>query len=152
MATLVEILTKPETRPRVVRACADLIAAEVDRKSGLSGIAIKGAYRLVQAVRPSMVPHVVDRLLPEFAAAMEPFYAASVTAAEGRGQPLSHVFPAHLGDEASAVAESLLAVTDRRAEGASGPVKKTYTRLRSSAHEHVSAAVPGLGRTIAPFL
>lgn len=152
MATLVEILTKPETRPRVVRACAELIAAEVDRKSGLSGIAIKGAYRLVQAVRPSMITDVVDRLLPEFAGAMDPFYAESVGRAESRGQPLAHVFPAHLGDQAPAVAEALLAVTDRRAEGASGPVLKTYRKLRGSAHEHVTAAVPGLARTIAPFV
>ncbi|MEZ4452032.1 MAG: hypothetical protein R3B09_21390 [Nannocystaceae bacterium] len=152
MATLVEILTKPETRPRVVRACAELVAAEVDRKSGLSGIAIKGAYRLVQAVKPTMITDVVDRLLPEFAAAMEPFYAESVERAESRGQPLAHVFPAHLADSAPAVAEALLKVTDRRAEGASGPVLKTYRKLRGSAAEHVTAAVPGLARTIAPFV
>ena len=54
--------------------------AFLDRSEALG----RGPYRLVQAVRPSMVSHVVDRLLPEFAAAMEPFYAASVALAEER--------------------------------------------------------------------
>ncbi len=152
MPTLVEILTRSETRPRVVRACNELIAAEVDSKGGLGGVAVKAGYRLVQAIKPAMVSEVVDKLLPEFAAALEPFYAASVAAAASRGQPLSHVFTAHLGERKGAVAEALLGVTDRRAEKASGPLQKTYGKLRGSAQGHVEAAVPGLARTIAPFL
>ena len=152
MATLVEILTRPETRPRVVRACTDLIAAEVESKGGLGGVAVKGAYRLVQAVKPGMVGEVVDRLLPEFAAALEAFYAASVAAAEASRVPLAHAFTGLLGERKAAVAEALLGVTDRRAQKASGPLQKTYSKLRSGAHGHVEAAVPGLGRTLAPFL
>ena len=48
MASLAEILTKPELRPQVVRACAVLIDAEVSRKSGFSGLAVKAGYKLVK--------------------------------------------------------------------------------------------------------
>ena len=152
MASLVELLTAPETRPRVVRACADLIAAEVHSKRGISGIAVKAGYRLVRAVKPTMVTDVVDRLLPEFAAAMEPFYVESVSLAAAEQRPLSRVFAERLTGDAGAVAEALLQVTDRRAEKASGPLLKTYKKLRSSAHDHVTQAVPGLATTIAPFV
>jgi len=152
MASLVDLLTTSETRPRVVRACCDLIEAEVDSKRGISGIAVKAGYRLVRAVKPTMVAEVVDRLLPEFAEAMDPFYATSVAAAEADERPVSRVFAERLVEDEAAVAEALLQVTDRRAEKASGPLLKTYKKLRGSAHEHVKQAVPGLARTISPFV
>jgi len=150
MATLVEILTKPETRPRVVRACNELIAAEVAAKGGLSGIAVKGAYRLVLTIKPAMVSEVVDKLLPEFAEALEPFFAAS--AAPAGELPRARAFAELLVAQRGLVSEALLSVTDRRAAKASGPLQKTYAKLRGSAQEHVDAAVPGLARTISPFV
>jgi archaeosine-15-forming tRNA-guanine transglycosylase len=149
MASLVEILTNAETRPRVVRACNELIAAEVAAKGGLAGIAVKGAYRLVQAIKPAMVSEVVDKLLPEFAAALEPFFAASAAAGD---QPRSRAFAELLVAQRGPVSEALLSVTDSRAAKASGPLQKTYAKLRGSAQEHVDAAVPGLARTISPFV
>jgi hypothetical protein len=152
MATLVELLTTSETRPRVVRACAELIDAEVASKKGISGIAVKAGYRLVQAIKPTMVKDVVDKLLPEFAEALEPFYVASVEAAAAEKRPTSRALADHLVAHDGEVAEALLTVTDRRAEKASGPLLKTYRKLRSSAHDHVKAAVPGLARTVSPFV
>ena len=152
MATLVEILTREEVRPQVVRACASLIDAEVKSKTGLSALAIKAGYKLVAAIRPSMVADVVDRLLPEFAAALEPAFVESCEQAARAGAPLPEVFAAHVTTEAPGVAQALLTVTDRRAAKASGPLRKTYDRLRDSAEAHVRIAVPGLARTLAPFV
>lgn len=152
MATLVEIFTAPEVRPKVVRACASLIESEVQSKSGLSALAIKAGYKLVAAVRPSMVTDVCDRLLPEFAEALEPFHVESRDQAARAGTPLPDVFVAKLTGDPSRIAQALLTVTDRRAAKASGPLRKTYDRLRDSAENHVRAAVPGLARTLAPFL
>ena len=152
MASLVEILTTSETRPRVVRACADLIDAEVASKRGISGLAVKAGYRLVRAVKPTMVSDVVGRLLPEFAGAMEPFYEASLEVATAESRPLARVFAERLTSDDVSVAEALLQVTDRRAERASGPLLKTYKKLRGTALEHVRLAVPGLAKTISPFV
>lgn len=152
MATLVEILTRPDVRPRVVRACASLIDAEVQSKSGLSALAIKAGYKLVAAIRPSMVSDVVDRLLPEFAGAIEPIFVESREQAGRSVLPLPDVFSARLTDDPVRVAGALLSVTDRRAAKASGPLRKTYDRLRDSAESHVRAAVPSLARALAPFV
>ncbi len=152
MANLAEILTQPELRPQVVRACAVLIDAEVQSKSGLSGLAVKAGYKLVKAVKPTMVADVVDKLLPEFAAAMQPMFDEVESKVAASGRPRSEVFSAHMQSDPERVAAALLTVTDRRAEKASGALKKTYGRLRDSAGEHVQAAVPGLVRTLSVFV
>jgi hypothetical protein len=152
MARLAEILTQPAVRPQVVQACADLIDAEVATKSGLSGLAVKAGYKLVKTFKPGMVPNVVDRLLPEFADAMQPMYDESTRLAATHGTAPAEAFTAHLGQDRTRVAAALLTVTDRRAEKASGPLKKTYARLRDTAETHVQAAVPGLVKALAPFV
>lgn len=151
MASLVEIVTQPEVRPQVVRACESLIDAEVAAKSGLSALAIKAGYKLVRAVKPTMIGEVVDHLLPEFAVALEPMLVEARGQARG-SRPLSHVFEALLAGDPARVAGALLSVTDQRAARASGPLRKTYDRLRSTADEHVRTAVPGLARALAPFV
>src|SRR5262249_37764362 len=69
---LEELLTAPERRKNVVADCVRLIDQEVDARTGLSGLAIKGAYRVAKAVRSGFVDDAVDRLLPRFLAQLEP--------------------------------------------------------------------------------
>jgi len=151
MASLAELVTRTEVRPKVVQACASLIDAEVRSKSGLSALAIKAGYKLVLAVRPTMVADVVDRLLPEFAEAIQPMFVESQQESARSGRPLPAVFEAQVAGDPPRVAGALLSVTDRRAQKASGPLRKTYDRLRDTADAHVRAAVPGLARALAPF-
>ena len=73
MARLAEILTQPEVRPQVVKACVVLIDAEVASKSGFSGLAVKAGYKLVKAIKPTMIGDVVDKLLRSV---REPFKVA----------------------------------------------------------------------------
>ncbi len=150
MARLAEILTKPEVRPQVVQACAVLIDAEVASKSGFSGLAVKAGYKLVKTIKPTMIGEVVDKLLPEFAEAMQPIFDEVERAAGSR--PRGELFGAQLRGDPKRVAAALLTVTDRRAEKASGALKKTYARLRDTAEEHVQAAVPGLAGALTPFV
>ncbi|MBK7829849.1 hypothetical protein [Nannocystis sp.] len=152
MANLAEILTQPELRPQVVRACAVLIDSEVASKSGFSGLAVKAGYKLVKTIKPTMVSEVVDRLLPEFAEAMQPMFDEVEQQVAAKGQARSELFSAHMQADPRRVAAALLTVTDRRAEKASGALKKTYARLRDTAEEHVQAAVPGLVRALTPFV
>lgn len=152
MARLAEILTQPDVRPKVVQACASLIDAEVATKSGIAGLAVKAGYKLVKTIKPSMIPDVVDKLLPEFAEAMQPFYDESSRDVAARGVTPAEAFAARLGQDPARAAAALLTVTDRRAEKASGPLKKTYSRLRDTAGTHVEAAIPGLVKALAPFV
>ncbi len=145
MTTLVEKLTAPAVRPQVVSACCDLIDREVDGKSGLSGFAVKTGYKVVKAIKPGFVTQVVEALLPDFAAAMEPMQSK----AGGGGEPFAKYLDGHRDE----VADALLSVTDAKAQRSSnGTVRKTYEKLRGGAREHVIAAVPNLVSTLRPYL
>lgn len=152
MASLDSILTAPDVRPKVVDRCARLVDAEVSRKSGLSGIAIKAAYKLVQKIKPTMVKDVTDKLLPDFARAVDPMYQDSLGQAESSGQSVAEGFQQALNRDRSRTADALLGVTDAKIETARPAIKKTYGKLRGTAKDNVASAVPGLARAMAEFL
>jgi hypothetical protein len=141
--TLAEKMTKPPGREAVVEDCCRLIDDEVKRKGGLSGAAVKMGYGVVKAFKPGFVREVVDGLLDEWVAKLEPFHVEWQKS--GGGRP----FGDWLGARGGEVAERLLEVTDGKARNAkSGTVKKAYEKLRPSARKHVEEAVPGLGRLV----
>ncbi len=149
--SLDDLLTAPARRPAVLSACEDLIEREVQARTGVSGMAIKAGYKVVRAIKPGIVRELVDAMLPEFARALDPFYARAREQAGAAG--LADAWRQGLRAEGDAAAEALLAVTDRRAERAKNrALKKTYARLRPSAKAQVLAAIPNLADTLAPFL
>jgi hypothetical protein len=77
MSTLSEILLVPGNRPKVVADCVRLIEEEVDSKGGLTGLAVKGAFALVKAVKPGFVMEACDSMLDDFVRRLEPFHAAA---------------------------------------------------------------------------
>ena len=138
MATLRELLGAPDKRPRLIDDALRVLDAEVGDKSGLGGIAIKTAYKLVKGISPGFLREVVDHLLDDFLGALDPLYQEATT----RG-----VAPRkHLQANSGRVADALLGITDRRALRANNQlVKATYDRLRGQAKKHVEAAVPRVG-------
>lgn len=140
--TLVEVLRDPTRRTAVIQEGERLIEDEVARKSGLSGMAVKAAFSTVRSVRPGAVRHLLGMLLPAFAPAMDPL----VTEARASGLGIEAFFSAQAGR----VADTLLGVTDRKAEQADNAVLvKAYRALRGQARSHVMDAAPGLGRLVA---
>jgi hypothetical protein len=145
MGSLAEKLTSTENRPQVVKACVDLVESEVAAKKGLSGTAIKAGYKVVKTLKPGMVANVVNKLLPEWADALQPIYDANEHDADR--------FCTYLQEHPAETADALLSVTDAKAEQADNKtIKKTYERLRDSAKDNVSTAVPGLASTLRPWL
>jgi hypothetical protein len=132
--SLKETLTQPEKKPAVVADCLALVDAEVASKSGVSGLAVKGGYKAVKGVKPGFIRNAVEKLLPEFADAIEPFW---------NGGGASHVVA-----NREPVAEALLSVTDGKVAEAQGVVRSVYGKLRGSAKRHVEAAVPRLAELL----
>jgi len=135
--SLKEQFSDPALRRVVVKDAVDVLEAEVKDKPGLGGMAIKAAFGVLKSVSPGVLQQLVDKLLAEFAEAIDPLYQKAVLAGQAPGAAV-------LADP-SATAQALLAVTDRRAARAGGDViKKTYQKLRPSAEKHVEAAAPRL--------
>jgi hypothetical protein len=138
MASLRELLGGPDKRARVIDDSLRVLDAEVDDKGGLSGIAVKTAYKLVKGISPGFVRQVVDHLLDDFLDALDPIYQDALA---------KNVPPRRqLESNPPRVADALLAITDARAGRAKNQlVKATYEKLRGQAKKHVEAAVPRLG-------
>lgn len=150
MPTLVEKITAPDVHPQVIEGCMQLIESEVASKSGLSGAAVKAGYAVVKKLKPGMIQDVVTKLLPEFGAALQPMYEKSGAAAAGEGS--GKIFTDYLMAHQDEAADALLGVTDRKAQNAKNKtLQKTYERLRGGAKAHVTAAIPGLSRTLGRY-
>jgi len=144
MSTLKETLTVPGQRPKVIDDCVRVIEEEVESKGGLTGLAVKGAFALVKAVKPGFVAEAVDHMLDDFVDKLEPFVAE----ARIKNEPVGP----YLNARASDVAEALLSISDARAARAKNQaLKGAYGKLRPSGKKHVEAAVPRIGRLIAKY-
>jgi hypothetical protein len=143
--TLHEILLTPDTEPSVVADCLTLIEQEVAGKSGISGAAVKVAYKTAKAFAKGYLQHTVESLLPDLVTQLEPFWADfSASGASGFGDYL-----AKRGDE---VSEALLSVTDARAQISSRPVIiKAYGTVRGGAAKHIVAALPNVGALVEKY-
>jgi hypothetical protein len=140
-----DVLSDETRRTSVIEDVCRLVDDEVGKQKGLSGVAVKAGYKLVQGVKPGFVRNVVRSLLPDFATALDPF----VDKAQAGGQSVGDFFRSNTPE----IAEALLAVTDGRVEGSDhGSVKGAYGKLRGSARKNVEAAVPGLGKIIDSYL
>ncbi len=144
--TLTDQIIAEQTRPKVVAACVTLIDGEVKSKGGFGGVALRGAYATIKAIKRGFVPDVVDALLDDWVVQLEPYYDRWRT---GGGTTFSDYVSARSED----VAEDLLTVTDDRAARTKHKTaRKAYNRMRGSAKKHVIQAVPKLGAIIEKHL
>jgi hypothetical protein len=145
MPTLEEILLTPENKPHVIDDCLTLIDQEVKGKSGVSGTAVKLAYKTANAFASGYLRGMVELLAPDMIIELEPFWADFT--ASGAGD-----FGDYLVKHGDAVSEALLSVTDRRAETSTRPtILKAYKTVRGSASKHVTAALPALGALVQKY-
>jgi hypothetical protein len=138
-ATLQQILLAPGTRPQVIADCYALIQDEISEKSGVSGTAVKLAYKTVNTFMPGHIRTMVGKLLPDMVDQLEPFWAG-FSSSGGSG------FGDYLAKRGGEVAQALLSVTDAKAGSSGRPtIVKAYGSVRGSAARHIEAALPRVG-------
>ena len=144
-ATLQQILLRPDTEPQVIEDCYTLIQQEVSDMSGISGAAVKLAYKTVTTFLPGHVRHMVGVMLPDLVDKLDPFWTDFCTSG---GSEFSD-YLAKRGDEAS---DALLSVSDARAASSERPtIIKAYKTVRGSAAKHVEAALPRVGALVQKY-
>lgn len=141
-ATLQQTLLAPHTQPLVIADCQALIEHELSGMSGVSGTAVKLAYKTVNKFSPGHVRYMVEVLLPQMTSELEPYWARFTAS----GDP---EFGDYLVQHGDAVTEALLSVTDARGAASSRPViTKAYGAVRDKAARHVTAALPRVGALV----
>ncbi|MFN3199064.1 MAG: DUF6918 family protein [Bradymonadia bacterium] len=144
MGILTEKLLADDTRPTVVNDCVRVIEDEVASKKGVSGLAIKGAFKALKAIKPGMVRNAVNGLLDEFVENLDPFYQRFVDAGKPGG--IESYLVKHDGE----VSDALLSITDGKARTTSNKtLKKLYDKLRPQGKKQVQAAMPRVGKMLA---
>ena len=124
-ALLHDSLLAPETKPALIDDCLALIEHEVSVMSGISGTAVKVAYKTVNKFAAGHVRHMVASLLPRMAEELQPYWA-DYRACGGLD------FGDYLVQRGPEVSQSLLLVTDERAAAARASMSKP--RSRRAAH------------------
>ena len=141
-ATLQEILLAPDNQPQVIADCYKLVEQEVASMSGISGTAIKVAYKTVIMFAPGHVRFMVESLLPQMVDNLQPFWADFNTSGGSD-------FGDYLTKRSEEVSDALLSVTDARAAASDRPtIIKAYSSVRGSAARHVEAALPQVGNLV----
>jgi uncharacterized protein DUF6918 len=145
MATLQDILLTPENKPHVMDDCMTLIDQEVKSKSGISGTAVKLAYKTANAFASGYLRSMVELLAPDMIIKLEPYWADFSVSGAGD-------FGDYLVKHGEEVSEALLSVTDARAETSTRPtILKAYKTVRGGASKHVTAALPALGALVQKY-
>jgi hypothetical protein len=144
-ATLQEILLAPDRRPQVIADCQTLIEQEVSGKSGISGTAVKLAYKTVSAFASGHIRNMVASLLPGLVEQLEPYW-------QDFNASGSSDFGDYLSKRGEEVSQALLSVTDARAEKSDrATIIKAYRGVRGGAAKHVEAALPQVGSLVMKY-
>lgn len=138
MTTLAQILLAPGHREIVVGQTAGWIERYVADRGGFKGLTLKAALKALKALRHDALELGIDRLLPDFAAALDPLFQRF----RARGDGTFGAYVAEHVDEATA---ALMAVTDTRAARSSHTgLKSIYRRLRGTLESELRAVLPKL--------
>lgn len=145
MPNLSDVLQQPDRRAEVLRDAARLLDEEVAARGGVTGLGVKAAFAMVKAVKPGIIPEVLESLMPDFAKALDPILEAKPASGPGTA--------AYLQSRTNDVVQALLGVTDERARRSTHPtLTKAYQRLRPMAEKQVAQSVPGLSRLVEKHL
>lgn len=138
MGALSEAIKDSTKRRAIVDDGIKVVDAEVGSKKGLRGMAVKAAYKTVKAIKPGFIGMALDMLMPEFAEAVDPFYAQWSSGGSG-------TLEQHFVKNGTQIANALLAITDKRVDARSNrAARKAYESLRPQGVEHTKAAMPRL--------
>ena len=144
-ATLRETLLAPGIQPKVLDDCQTLIDQEVADKSGVSGAAVKLAYKTATSFAPGYFRRTLEDMLPQIVDKLEPYWADFSTSG-------SSEFGDYLHKRGQEVAEDLLSLTDQIAEVSKRPaITKAYRAVRGSASKNVQAALPRVGDLVMKY-
>ena len=141
MASLVSAVKDSERRKEIIKDCDALIREEVADKRGLTGIAVKGGFKMIKSFRPDIVPQAMDDLIDDFAEKVDPFWLEC----QEKGHDPQQFFTQRQAD----VANSLLSITDERAQKSKHRVLvKAYNKLRGRAVDHIGSAMPRFAKLL----
>ena len=145
MPTLQELFLNDENFPRLVTDTQALVEGELANKGGISGTAVKAAYKAITAFAPGYYQETLSGMLPDMITQLQPYWADF-------GASGSADFGDYLSKRGDEVSESLLSVTDNMAHlSGRAAVVKAYQMVRGGAGKNITVALPALGAMVQKY-
>lgn len=142
MTTLVDILGAPRHRAALITEAVSLIEAQVASSRGLKGVGLRAGLAMLKAARPGLLTRAVERLLPDFAQALEPLYRRF------RESPTTD-FSVFLQQHGTEVVHAAMTTADARvARSSHASLNSGYARLRGAIEAELRAAIPAIGHLL----
>lgn len=121
---------------------ADFITTTVDKQSGLTGMALKGAMTAATKVDSNILIKGSRRVMPEMAEALDPLWQEYTTSG-------GTDFGAHLAANPDRTVDTILNVADRNADSISVPgLPKVYKGVRGKAAKVIAQELPAIGQLV----
>lgn len=137
------IAKDPQQRAFLIQASSQLVEKQVQKTSGISGMALKGAFAVVKAISPQFVNKAVDHLLDDFVEKVFPFVQEHQANAPGR--PLFE----HFSKKQTEITNALLQVSDSKVSDVQNRTfLSVYKKLRPTASKYVEGAIGDLAHMI----
>jgi len=148
MKSLKEITEDPNVSQAVLIDGMRVLDEEIARRSGIGGMAIKGAYKVIKNIQGGRtLEKAVKVLMPEFIDKLDPYFARFQE--EGTGKTWEEYLRPHY----DSLADQLLAVTDQKIQATDNrAVRGTYDKLRPKARKEVIASLPALSRMMERYM
>jgi len=141
---LCDVINNVEKKSGFVKDCCMLIDDELLKKTGTSGMAAKAGISAIKGIKPGYISEVIEYLLPDFAEKLAPIWDEALKSDDA---------VAFFVKNKSRVAEAILSVTDETVKNTKNAiVRGTYTKLRSSANNHVEAAMPRIAQLLMKYV
>ena len=120
--TLRQAIADRTRRPLIATDAVRSAEVAIRSRRGIAGVVVAAGFETIQRVRPGFLVRQVEEMLPAMADALDPFWSKGRAHGDG---------VAFLTEQAPAVAEALLRVTDAQAEASGDRVAlAVYERLR----------------------
>lgn len=146
MSALAARLLSPAVHDGLAQDCVTLIESHIHDRSGWRGMVMRTGLGLLKSLRDDAVIRGVERLLPGFINALEPFYQQAQT--ENAGD-----FNAFLLAHSEQVSRQLVQVTDQIVTASSNRgVQAAYSPLRRFADEELQRALPNIAQVLEKHL
>lgn len=135
-------LLSDDKEPAFVDDLAEFVDATVEKQSGISGMALKGAMATARKIDDDAVRHAIRYVLPAMLKELQPYwddYEASVAPDFGE----------FVAPRSVQLADGVMRVADDKANALNNrAMQKVYATVRSRITKVIEPEVPALGRIL----
>ncbi len=149
MKNLKMMIEDPKIYENVMADSQRVLDQEVAKRSGLTGMALKGGYKLLKGIQQGkLLKMILAVLIPDFIEKLDPYYSRFQKKG-GKGTTWTDF----LRPDFDTIADEFLKITDSKAkESSNRSIRSTYEKLRPKAKKEVLVSLPALTKMMEKYI